>query len=79
MVPRSRNVLEGVVEYLLDVIVAKSAAILELLASENQTLLVGWNALFVLNLGLDIVDRVARFHLEGNGFARQGLDKASGQ
>ena len=79
MVPRSRNILEGVVEYLLDVIVAKSAAILELLASENQTLLVRWNALFVLNLGLDIVDRVARFHLESNGFARQGLDKASGQ
>jgi hypothetical protein len=40
---------------LLDVVVGKGAAILELLAGEDQTLLVRGNALLVLDLGLDIV------------------------
>jgi hypothetical protein len=40
---------------LLDVVVRKSAAVLELLAGEDQALLVRGNALLVLDLGLDIV------------------------
>jgi len=43
---------------LLDVVVAKSTAILELLSSEDQTLLVGGNTLLVLDLGFDIVDGI---------------------
>ena len=31
--------------------------------------------LFTLNFGLDIIDRVGRLDLEGNGLAREGLDK----
>ena len=49
---------EKILLYLLDVVVAQSAAILKLLAGENQTLLVGWNSFLVLNLGLDIVDGI---------------------
>ena len=64
--------------YLLDVVVGKSAAILELLAGENQTLLIRGNAFLVLDLGLDIVDSVARLHLKGDGLARQGLHEAVG-
>ena len=60
---------------LLDVVVGKRPAILELLASKDQALLVGWNALLVLNLGLDIVDGVGRLHLKGDSLARQGLDE----
>ena len=52
---------------LLDVVVREGAAILELLAREDQALLVGGNALFVLDLGLDVVDGVGRLHLEGDG------------
>lgn len=62
--------------YLLDVVVGKCAAILQLLARENQSLLVRWDAFLVLDLGLDIVDCVARFDFEGDGLTRQGLDKA---
>ncbi|KAF2628978.1 hypothetical protein BU25DRAFT_315948, partial [Macroventuria anomochaeta] len=40
---------------LLDVVVGEGATVLELLASEDQTLLVRGNALLVLDLGLDIV------------------------
>ena len=58
---------------LLDVIVRQRAAVLELLAGENQTLLVGGDALLILDLGLDIVDRVAGLNLEGDGLTREGL------
>lgn len=61
---------------LLDVVVGQGAAVLELLAGENQSLLVGGDALLVLDLGLDIVDGVARLDVEGNGLTRQGLDEA---
>ena len=60
---------------LLDVVVGKSAAVLELLAGEDQALLVGRDALLVLDLGFDIVDGVARLHLEGDSLAREGLDE----
>jgi hypothetical protein len=40
---------------LLDVVVGQGAAILELLAGEDQALLVRGNALLVLDLGLDVV------------------------
>ena len=59
---------------LLDIVVGEGAAIFELLASEDQTLLVGGNALLVLNLGLDIVDGVAGLNLEGDSLASEGLD-----
>lgn len=53
--------------FLLDVVVGQSAAILKLLAGEDEALLVGGNALLVLNLGLDVVDRVGGLDLEGDG------------
>ena len=60
---------------LLDVVVSEGTAILQLLASEDETLLVRRNALLVLDLGLDIVDGVRRLHLKGDGLARQCLHK----
>lgn len=63
----------------LDVVIGQSTAILELLACENQTLLVGGNALLVLNLRLDIVDRVTGLHLKGDGLASKGLDDCKGR
>ncbi len=47
----------------------QSSAILELLARENETLLIRGDALLVLDLALHIVDRIRTFHLEGDGFA----------
>ena len=62
---------------LLDVVVGKSAAILELLSGEDQALLVRGNALLVLDLGLDVVDGVGGLDLKGDGLARKGLDEAA--
>ena len=50
-------------------------SILQLLAREDQPLLVGGNALLVLDLGLHVLDGVRRLHLEGDGLTRQGFDK----
>jgi hypothetical protein len=42
---------------LLDVVVRKGAAVLELLAGEDETLLVRGDTLLVLDLGLDLWER----------------------
>jgi len=43
---------------LLDVVVGEGATIFELLAGEDQTLLIGGNTFLVLDLSLDIIDSV---------------------
>merc|ERR1712004_954335 len=60
---------------LLDVVIGKSAAVLELLAGEDEALLVGRNALLVLDLSLDVVDGVRRLDLESDRLAGEGLDE----
>ena len=54
---------------LLDVVVRKSTAILELLAREDETLLIRGDTLLILNLGLYVVDGVRRLNIERNGLA----------
>jgi len=71
--PQAEHQVEGAL--LLDVVVRKSAAILQLLASEDEPLLVRGNALLVLDLGLDIVDGVRRLYLEGDGLTGEGLNE----
>ena len=56
---------------LLDVVVTQRATVLQLLASEDEALLVGGDALLVLDLGLDVLDHVRRLGLERDGLARQ--------
>ena len=63
--------------FLLNVVVGQSTAVLKLLASEDQALLVRRNALLVLDLRLDVVDGVGRLDLEGDGLAREGLNEAA--
>ena len=52
---KSEDQVEG--GLLLNVVVRKSAAILELLAGEDQTLLIGRNTFLVLDLGPNIRER----------------------
>lgn len=49
--------------FLLDVVVTERPSILELFAGEDQPLLIWRDSLFVLNLALHIVDRVAALYL----------------
>ena len=58
---------------LLYVVVCQGAPILKLLPGKDKTLLVRWDALLVLNLGLDVVNCVRRLHLKGDSLTRKGL------
>ena len=65
--------MEG--RFLLDVIVRKGSAVLKLLSSEDESLLIGGDALLVLDLGLDVLNGVRRLNIEGDGLAGKGLDE----
>merc|ERR1712113_1053790 len=54
---QSEHKMEG--GLLLNVVVGQRASVFQLFTGEDKTLLVRWDALFVLDLGLDVVDRVA--------------------
>ncbi|CAA7405628.1 unnamed protein product [Spirodela intermedia] len=58
---------------LLDVVIGEGTAVLQLLAGEDQPLLVRGNALLVLDLGLYVVDGVGGLNLQGDGLAGEGL------
>ena len=60
---------------LLNIVVRKGAAVLELLSSKDQALLIRWNSFLVLDLGLDVVNGIRRFDIERNGLAGQGFDE----
>lgn len=61
--------------FFLNVVITEGTTIFELFAGKNQTLLIRWNALLVLNFRFDIVNRVGRFDIERNCLAGQGFDK----
>ena len=59
----------------LDVVVGKGATVFELLAGEDQTLLVWRDAFLVLDLGLHVLDGVGRLNFQGDGLAGERLDE----
>ena len=50
--------------FLLDVVIRKRSAILQLLAGEDESLLIRRNTFLILDLGLDVLDGVRRLHVE---------------
>ena len=60
---------------LLDVVVRECSAIFQLLTGEDESLLVGRDALLVLDLGLDVLDGVRGLDVQSDGLASQGLDE----
>ena len=60
---------------LLDVVVAQGAPVLQLLAGEDESLLIRRDAFLILDFGLDVVDGVGRLHIECDSFAREGLNE----
>jgi hypothetical protein len=71
----TKDQVEG--RLLLDVVVRKSAAILELLAGEDQSLLIRGDTLLVLDLSLDILNSVTGLDVKSDRLAREGLDLQS--
>merc|ERR1719198_1706179 len=60
---------------LLDVVVLKGAAILQLLAGKDEALLIRGDALLVLDLGLDSLDSVGTLNLKGDSLPCECLHK----
>ena len=60
---------------LLDVVVRKSSVILELLSSEDKSLLIRWNTLLVLDLGFDVVNCVCWLDIESDSLSSKGLNE----
>ena len=58
---------------LLDIVVTESATILQLLACEDEALLIRRDALLVLDLLLDVLNAVARLNIQRNCLARKSL------
>merc|ERR1712241_862010 len=58
---------------LLDVVVGQGPSILELLASEDEPLLVRGDALLILDLGLHVLNAIASLDFQGDGLASEGL------
>jgi hypothetical protein len=56
-------------------VIGKGSTVFQLLSGENESLLIRGNTLLVLDLALDIVDRVGRLDFEGDGLSSQGLDE----
>lgn len=59
--------------FLLNVVIAQGPSVFQLLAGEDEALLIRGNALLILNLGLDVVDGIGWLDIESDGLARQGL------
>merc|ERR1719335_2094124 len=60
---------------LLDIVVGKSATVLQLLTGEDETLLVWRNTFLVLNLSLDVFNSVRGLDFKSDGLSGKSLDE----
>jgi len=70
---KSQDEMKGAL--FLNIVIRKCAAILELLSGENKTLLIRGDALLILDLGLNVIDRVRRLDFESDRLASKSLDE----
>ena len=71
--PQSEHQVQG--RLLLDVVVSQGSAVLQLLASKDQSLLIRGDSLLVLDLCLYVVNGVCWLHIEGDCLASEGFDE----
>jgi len=60
---------------LLNVVIGEGSSVFQLLSCEDQSLLIGWDALLVLDLGLHVLDGIRWLNIEGDGLTGEGLDE----
>ena len=60
---------------LLDVVIREGSAVLELLSSEDKSLLIWRDTFLVLDLGFDVLNGVSWLNVEGDGLTGKGLDE----
>jgi len=59
----------------LDVVVREGSSILELLSSEDESLLVWRDTFLILDLGLDVLNGVSWLDIKGDCLTSEGLDE----
>jgi len=69
----SQNKMEGWL--FLNVVVRKSSSVLELLSSEDKSLLIWRDSFFILDFGLHVFDGVCRLNIKSDGFSSEGLNE----
>lgn len=67
----SENEVDGVL--LLQVVVCDSAPVLQLFACEDKSLLVGGNSFLLVDLCLEVLDRVGWFDIKSDCFTRKSF------
>ena len=70
---KAQNEMES--GFLLNIVITEGTAIFQLLAGEDQALLIRWDTFLVLDLGLDILNGISRFDIESDGLAGKGFDE----
>ena len=60
---------------LLDIVIRKSSAVLKLLSSEDESLLVGWDTLLILDLSLNVFNGVGWLDIKSDCLTSESLDK----
>ena len=61
--------------FFLDVVVGQGSSIFQLFSGKDETLLIWWDSFFVLNLRLNVPNRVIRLDIQGDRFSRKSLDE----
>ena len=59
----------------MDVVVREGSSILELLSSEDESLLVWRDTFLILDLGLDVLNGVGWLDIKGDGLTSEGLNE----
>ena len=59
----------------MDIVIREGSAVLELLSSEDESLLVWRDTFLVLDLGLDVLNGVCWLDIKGDGLTGEGLDE----
>ena len=70
---KSEDEMEG--GLFLDVVIGEGSSILELLTSEDKSLLIWRNTFLILNLGFDVLNGVCWLNIKSDGFTSKGLDE----
>ena len=60
---------------LLNVVVSNSASVIKLLACKDEALLICWDTLASVNLGLHALDGLSGLNVNGDGLASKCLDE----
>ena len=61
--------------FFLNVVVGEGSTVFQLLSSKDESLLIGWDTFFVLDLGFDVFNGVWWFNVKSNSLSGEGFNE----